>query len=309
MMKKYVIPACRSVVRALGLMALAGTQLPTWAAQPAPDVPAVVVLGGAEHISYDQLRDYARRRIDFKGLMGSLEGWKVIAREYALTRALVREGERAAIERPPVKPAEDADPLFLDDVYALKVFETLSNACRFENTESALKAYYDANPKAFEVPARVRIQRVMLPEGKAVGPLSASAWMTLQARAVTEGAAQFDKLIERAQEYAPDIYQGDLGWQVVDDRIDLLAALGDANVGNLVGPVREGDYWVLLRVIDKRPAFIPPWDAVRHQAHAIATQHCKESEHRRVMNELFRKYEVRIDIDALKRALASGAQR
>lgn len=276
--------------------------------EAALDAPVVMTIDGSEQITIDQLRRYASRRIDLKALMASTEGWKTIAREYALTRALIREGMQAGINRPPLKAEDEADPMFADDLYALKVFEARTQNCRFENTESALKPYYEANPKAFQLPASVRVERIMLPDRTVIGPLSAHAWLMLQARAVTDGHAQFEKLIERAKEYAPDIYQGDLGWQVIDDRIDLLAALGQANEGNLVGPLREGDYWVLLRVTAKRPAILPPWDAVQHQALAVATQHCKESEHERVINELFQKYRVHIDDEALKRAISPQAR-
>lgn len=290
--------------------ALGVAMLTVWAAVLAQTQPAgegaqsatVIDVGDTEHITYDDLRRYAARRIDLKALMASHEGWKAIAREYALTRVLMQEGQRLGVQRPPLKEEDAADPVFANDLYALKVYETLAKDCRFETSEAALKRYYDTHPEAFQVPARVRLQRIMLPDQTAIGPLAAPTWLTLQARAVTEGQANFDKLIERAREHTPGVHQGDIGWHVVDDRIDLLAAAGQAEVGNLVGPVREGAYWVLLRVTDKRPPLVPAWEDIRHQAHTIATQHCKETEHQRVMRELFEKYRVRIDVEAIVRA-------
>jgi hypothetical protein len=38
-----------------------------------------------------------------------------------------------------------------------------------------------------------------------------------------------------------------------------------------------------------------PWEAVRHQAHTAATEHCRNTEREKVMRTLFERYGVRIE--------------
>lgn len=262
---------------------------------------AAIIGDGDQAVSVQELRDYARQRMDLRPLWSTMEGRRTVLGQYIMMRLLVREGLRLGVEREQDDEPGRGDQSFLaDDRYAAKVYQLLAAPCDIPSDERAVKDYYDRHPDAFTLPSQVRLDRIILPRDMQVGPLPAPYWMALQARAVAERQARFEVLVDRAREQAPNLGQGDIGWVLLDQHAELLRAIDAAGLGDMVGPFEEGDHVILLRVTDKRAARQLPWEEVRHQARSLAVQHCKSSEEERVQRELHERYRVEMRPEVLK---------
>lgn len=277
----------------LGLMML--LSCPARAQSAAPSF-ALMVRIGDENVDQKTLREYAQARVDLRALLASDLGMEAIARDYALARVLVLEGQARGIQDDqPNAAADDTSPYLVMDRYAEKVYRQLSAQCDLPNDEVVLRDYYEKNPEAFSTPTRLRLSRVVLPLEKRIDIFDATTWLQVQAHAVALGQTSFENIVQRAQSEVPNIHQGDIGWTYLVGDDPLIGALQSAEAGNLVGPVRIGRQVVLLRVDDKMSPQRMPWEAVRHQAHTAATEHCRNTEREKVMRTLFERYGVRIE--------------
>lgn len=280
--------------------ALAAREEPGSASAVAAQDPVLIRVGSQETWRASDVRDYAVRRTDLRALLNTPIGWKALTEEFALTRALVLEGQRLGIRRAN-ETLPGVDPR-VDDVYALAVFQRLAGECKAPADEAGLRRYYDTHPEVFRIPPQAHLERIVLPKGAVLDKFPAEQWLGLQARAVALSGARFEALVRRAQDAFPDLVQGDLGWIVLEglEREPLLGAVRDAGPGGLVGPVVEGDHVYLIRVLDMRPGGVVPWEAVKHQAATRIVQHCREHRRQTVRDELFKRHEIVIDHAALK---------
>lgn len=298
------------------LFAAAGTT-PVWAQVPVPpnggadravnEDPVLVRLGEQDLIRASDVRAYAQRRIDMRPLLTTPHGVRALVDEIAMTRTLVLEGERLKEPRAS-ETAPGIDPRF-DDIYALAVYRKIAGECQAPADEVQARKYFDEHPQAFTLPAQARVERIILPKTLELDKFPAELWLGLQARAVATSGARFEALVQRAAEAAPALRQGDLGWMPLQgaDREPVLAALQSAGRGGLVGPLVEGDYVYLLRVADWRDAQKLPWDAVKHQVPTRAVQYCRETQRERVKTDLFQRYRVQIDDQALRALKVVGS--
>lgn len=292
---------CCAVVWAQG--AVQPVPVQPQAAQPAED-PVLIRLGAQEVFRYSDVQAYGRRRADLVPLLKSQTGFPMVVQEMAMTRALVLEGERLQVPRGS-SPEPGVDTR-LDDLYALGVYRKIAGDCAEPKTEADARRFYDENPQAFHLPVQLQLRRVVLPADATIDGFSADMWLGLQARAAAMGSARFEALVERARQAAPNLRQGDLGWVLLEGEQPLMKALRTAKAGEMVGPVRDGDYWYLLQVQARREAQQLPWESVRHQAAWRAVQYCRETQRERVKTSLFQRYGVQIDDKALRALGATG---
>ncbi|MHC2995905.1 hypothetical protein OA56_00175 [Tepidiphilus sp. HLB4] len=212
------------------------------------------------------------------------------------TRLLVREGQARGVER-----KSSADERF-DDVYALAVFNTLAPACEKPKDEAEAKAYYEQHPEAFQVPPRARVARIALKVDDKVGDEPAFGWLLMQATAIASGSKRFEDALADAQKVRPNERMGDLGFIELSDRAPIVKAIASAKAGDLVGPYRDGDYVYLFKVLEKREAQRLPWEQVRVHAATRAVEYCREQARTKVHDELFARYQVRLEEDAIRQA-------
>lgn len=265
--------------------------------------PVVIRLGQGEVYRLSDVQAYGRRRVDLLAFLKSQTAFPLVVQEFAMTRALVLEGERLQEPRGEVGP--EGDPR-LDDAFALAVYRKIAGSCSEPKTEDDARRFYDETPQAFQLPIQMRLSRIVLPAESAMDGFPAEMWLGLQANAAAMGSARFDALVERARRAHPNLRQGDLGWILLEGDQPLIKALATAQAGEMVGPVRDGDYWYLLQVQARREAQLLPWEAVRHQAARRAVQYCRETQRERVKAELFQRYAVQIDDKALRALGATG---
>lgn len=259
--------------------------------------PVVLTVGAEKQFTVAQLRAYGQRRNDLKALLSTPTGLLMVAEEMAMTEVLVKEGEKIGLPRPPVSEEDQSDSTLNNDLYAFLVYKKLVQACPELNTKEEEKKYYDSHPDAFVVPAQARVSRLVLPIAEKMDIFDAKSWLKFQARAVTEGQASFEKLLERAEEKAPKLAQGDIGWIALTDTSPIIQAIAEARQGDLVGPIEEGDFVMLLKVTEKRAAQQIPWESVQHQIKKRAMEYCQLSQREQIRNRLYKEYGVKIVSD------------
>lgn len=246
-----------------------------------------------EVITAKEFSEYVNRRIDLRPATRNASGVTAVVKEMALTRALNLEGPGAGV------PRRNEDRF--DDIHAHAVFAKLTPVCAAPKDEAEAKDFYEKNPKAFTAPASVRLSRVILPADTQVDGKNAADWLYAQAEAVARGRP-FDEVASQAEKLYKLDAQGDLGWASLNEENVILRALGDAGAGDLVGPVKDGDFVYLFQVVTKRPSQKLSWADVSTVAAKRAVSYCREEAHSKIQDQLLEKYGVQVD-DASVRGL------
>lgn len=255
--------------------------------------PVLARLGNGETITEKDLTEYVGRRIDLKAAARNASGVTTVVQEMALARALALEGQSLG-----VPPRSDKGDRF-DDIYAHSIFSKISPACEAPRDEAAARAFYDKTPKAFTLPTAIRLSRVILPAAEKVDGEPAGTWLMNQVQSIGAGRQKFEDAARRAEQAYRLDAQGDLGWVMLNEENVILRALGDANQGDIVGPVKDGDFVYLFQVAEKRPSQVVPWTEVSAVAAKRAVSYCREQARTEVQQRMFQKYGVQVDENAV----------
>lgn len=247
-----------------------------------------------EVITEDDLSGYVFRRTDLRAAARNKWGAEKILREMAMTRALVREGEQLQMPRATEKVAER-----FDDVYAHAVFKRLSPRCDPPENAAAARKYFDENPKAFTVPPMARLNRVMLPAAEKVEGKPAIDWLMGEAKEIAAGSQKFDDVVAQADKVYKLEAQGDLGWVVIPEENAIMRAIAGAKQGDMVGPVRDGDFVYLFSIQGKRESRQLTWDEAAVTASTRAVGYCRQQAAEKLESDLFAKYGVQFDSAAV----------
>jgi hypothetical protein len=144
------------------------------------------------------------------------------------------------------------------------------------------------------------LSRIILPVEARVEGEPAEPWLLRQAKAMSEGHQKFDAPASKAEQIYKLDAQGDVGWVALNDDNVILRALGAANPGEIVGPVKDGDYVYLFQVAEKRPGQIMPWAAVSSVAAQQAVNYCREQGRAAVHERVLKKYGVQVNETAVR---------
>lgn len=284
-------------------LAILGFSFAAASATAADDSDLVLArLGGKEVISAQDLSDYLDRRIDLRPARRNAWGVETILREMALTRTLGFEGEAMGVPR-----RTEGEATRFDDVYALAMYKKLAPACEPPADAAAARKYFDEHPQAFRVPPMARLSRIMLPVSATVDGEPAMGWLFLQAQAIAGGTQKLEDVAEKAATVHKLDPQGDLGWVTLTDDVQILRALADAKQGDLVGPVREGDFGYLFFVTSKREGRQLAWDEVATSVPKRALTVCHQESSEKLRNTMFKKYSVEIDKTAIDQLFTDAA--
>ncbi|MDR2127707.1 MAG: peptidyl-prolyl cis-trans isomerase [Burkholderiaceae bacterium] len=263
------------------------------AAETAPTT--VLVRLDGETITQADLSAYLDRFLDQRATARNASGVHAVLTDMAMMRALILEGSRIGVP----KAGGDAPERF-DAAYSLAVLRKLLPACEKPADVIATRQYFDGNPEAFRIPAAVRLTRVMLPVDARLEDKPAMGWLFEQAQAVASG----QKKMEQVARQAATVYildpQGDLGWVNLEGDNTIMQALGSAQSGDLVGPVRDGDFGYLFLVTGKRESRQAAWNEVAATAATRAEQYCKQKSREDLRASLFERHGVKIDAAAVK---------
>lgn len=281
----------------LGMARFCGSCLLTALAivvSPVAAAADLVQLKGGEVITSSDLSQYLERRVDLRASSRTKWGVEQVLREMAMGRALVQEGERLGEKRQPGKEGER-----FDDAYAMSVFRKLMPACDPPADATASRKFFDENPQAFKVPPMARLSRVMLPASETVDGMTAVDWLMDQARLIASGTRTFDDVVKRAEGIYRLEAQGDIGWAVLVDENVILRTLAAAKQGDMVGPVREGDFVYFFSIEGKRDSRQLAWDEVAVSAAARAVNYCRQTATRKLEKDLLAKYGVVMNSTAI----------
>lgn len=256
-------------------------------ASPVAAAADLVQLKGGEVITSSDLSQYLERRVDLRASSRTKWGVEQVLREMAMGRALVQEGERLGEKRQPGKEGER-----FDDAYAMSVFRKLMPPCDPPADATAARKFFDENPQAFRVPPMARLARVMLPASETVDGVAAADWLMDQAKLIASGAQTFEGVTKRAEGIYRLEAQGDIGWAVLVDENVILRTLAAAKQGDMVGPVREGDFVYFFSIEGKRDSRQLAWDEVAVSAAARAVNYCRQTATRKLEEDLLAKYGV-----------------
>lgn len=276
-----------------GIVLLAGAMALGAAFAQEAGNPVLARLGNGETITEKDLTQYVGRRIDLKAAARNASGVTTVVQEMALARALALEGQSLG-----VPPRSDKGDRF-DDIYAHTIFSKISPACEAPRDEAAARAFYDKTPKAFTLPTSIRLSRVILPAAEKVDGEPAGTWLMNQVQSIGAGRQKFEDAARRAEQAYRLDAQGDLGWVMLNEENVILRALGDANQGDIVGPVKDGDFVYLFQVAEKRPSQVVPWTEVSAVAAKRAVSYCREQARTEVQQRMFQKYGVQVDENAV----------
>lgn len=277
--------------RSLLTIALLGITFHTHTALASTEILAR--FGNGEVITEKDLSDYLSRRVDLRAVSRNAWGVENVLREMAMTRVLL-------LEEGMQHDQSDTRLYRFDDKNALPVHKRLMPACVAPENEAAARAFYDKNPEAFRVPPMARLSRIMLPVKERVDGEPAVGWLLAQAQAVASGKRKFDEVVRQASVVHKLDPQGDLGWVTLTDEAQILRALADANTGDMVGPVTEGEFVYFFQILAKRDARLLSWEEVASSASGRAVRYCREQGAAQLRERLFKKYAVEVDKAAIR---------
>ena len=256
----------------------------------------LVRLSNGETISRDDFSAYVERRVDLRASSRNVWGVQTVLREMATVRVLSLEGAQIG------EPRQDGrEEQRFDDVYAQAVYAKLLPVCVPPADEKASRQYFSDNPQAFRVPPMARLSRVILPASETLDGEPAAAWLMKEAEAVASGKKSFDDLVKQAEAVYKLNPQGDLGWiTLFDEDVSVLRVLATTKQGEMVGPLREGDFAYLFKVNEKREGRQLAWEEVAVSVPARAVSFCRQEGAKKVRSELFAKYGVELDNTAIR---------
>ena len=257
--------------------------------------PPLARLSSGETVSKDDFNTYLSRRTDLKPLVRNYWGAENALKEMLMTRVLVLEGLRL---KEPSRASEKPDRF--DDIYGHAVYRQLVKTCPSTVDEASGRKFYAEHPEVFTAPPSVRLARVMLPVSEKVDGAPSMAWLLEQAQDIAKGTKNFDQVVKRAESIYKLEIQGDLGWVNLAGDVTIMRALAGANPGEMVGPVRDGDFAYLFLLGDKRPSRVAKWEEVRASAGRAQINFCREQANKELTNKLFKQYGVTIDHNAIK---------
>ena len=257
--------------------------------------PRLATLSESEVVTPSDFEAYLARRVDLKPLARNFWGAESALKEMLMTRTLVLEGLRL---KEPNRNSEQ--PERFDDIYGAAVYKKLVATCPSSVDDKSARSFYDKHPEVFTTPATARLARVMLPVADKVDGMPSMAWLMEQAEVVAKGASDFNALASKTAGLYKLEPQGDLGWVNLTGDVTIMRALMAAKSGEMVGPVRDGDFAYLFLLGEKREPRLLKWDEVKTTAAARQVRYCREQANNELREKLFKKYNVSIDENAVK---------
>jgi hypothetical protein len=256
----------------------------------------LVRFSNGETISQADLSAYLEKRVDLRPTSRSAWGVQTVLREMAAVRVFSLEGKQVGVPHEEGREAQR-----FDDIYAQAVYAKLAPACTPPADEKASRQYFNDNPQAFRVPPMARLSRVILPATETVEGESAAAWLMKEAGDVAAGKKSFDDLTKQAEAVYKLDPQGDLGWiTLFDEEASVLRVLATAKQGEMVGPLREGNFAYLFKVNEKREGRQLAWEEVALSVPARSVAYCRQEGAKKVRSDLFAKYGVELDNAAIR---------
>lgn len=260
----------------------------------------LATLSDSENITKTDLEKYVSSRIDLGGTFKNSYSIENSLNAMIMTRVLVMEGVARSMPRLGENTADEK----YDDKYGFAVFRSMSVPCLPLKDKEAEKKYYEDNPEIFKANSSVRLYRYMLPASRQIDAVDANTKLTEWAKAWSAKKITLDQIGAEAARHYNLENQGDIGWVQLSDEIELMRAVDSAKVGELVGPVTEGDFIYLFYVADKHPQRQLRWSEVEGQVSKMAVSSCIRKNSENIKNQLYKKYNVIVHKENIKKVFS-----
>jgi peptidyl-prolyl cis-trans isomerase C len=215
--------------------------------------PVVAATVNGRPIYIEDVRAYAVAR----GMMqegedadANSDAFYVALEELIQVRLFAMEAEARGLDREPDvrRQLENAR----ERVLAAAIYEEIDQQA---TNPDAIRRLYDENASRLGQGTEIHLRHIQFNSREAAD----AAKRRLDAGELFEALA-FELSTER--ETAPD--GGDLGWASLSDVAPpIRAAVGDANVGELMGPIQMDNTWQIVRVEDRRERGVPSLETLR----------------------------------------------
>lgn len=270
------------------LALVSNLSMPAWANEANP----VLAIVADFPITKQDLLNYGRESPYLLPYLSIPGGPMRILKDMVNERLLILEGERLGIVQ-----GEKSNP-----AYAFQIRNYLTPPCPVPDPNTT-RTYYDENPEKFSTPVFLRLYRFGLPftaenETAVFGQLrdlrdritrSETTLSAAVAEAEAEGKSESDA-----------VRQGDLGF-LPDDSPDnpTMKELIHAPVNQIVGPLKQKDWFFLYQVTDRREPILATYESVKVEAAKVQREACSQLKWNKLFNELRQRWPVKMLVDEI----------
>lgn len=244
-----------------------------------------IAMVGAVAITRQDLLDYARPPI-MRPYLNIPGGPMRILDNMIKERLLVLEGERLGM--PKLDSAEGGD-----SAYAISVRLRKAPRCAPPD-ETTAKAFYDGHPGKFSTPLYLRLNRYGLrfsPQNES----TISEKLLALKRDITAGVTNFTALSDLSEDEIGRTRHGDIGYLPYDDPTNpIMSTLSLAQIGQVIGPLKQKDMLFLYQVTARREPVLTPYDSIKNEVSAAQQEECYSQKLDALFTELKQRWPVKI---------------
>lgn len=272
-----------------------------------PHSPVFVRIAGQAH-TLDELTQFVRKRPALQPLLLNRQGIDSVVQEYIDAQVFTLEGIRAQLPiSPELKPGEDG--------YYFAVQFQLLPRCTPPD-EATLQREYETNPETYATPPMLRVKRLVWPEHEPLQGRPAALVLEEIARALRDSPQSFathEAQLRQAAALAglrlPEL--GDLGFQTLLPRAKrktpLEIQLGEAQIGQVIGPLNHDGFLFVLLVLDRREPVVTPWPQARAAVEREWVRTCRDQGLKALRKRLYQTYQVETDQDVVAQIQPLGS--
>lgn len=266
---------------------------PLWA-ESIRENPVLATIGTDYTVSKVDLISYARPLPNLFPYLTIPGGPRRILDDMIKTRLLINEGLRLGMPRPGPESGGDT-------AYAIAVRLRLAPRCAAPD-ESTVRAYYDAHPEQFSSPAFLRLNRFGLrftPENRE----AVSARLQALVGNLVRGETSFAALAPDSDDEFGKSRAGDLGFVAQEDTSSpITAELLKAKIGQIVGPLEQGDMLYLYQITARRDGVLEPYAGIRANVAEKQQQACYTQRVNEMFETLKQRWPVKYLLDDIDSA-------
>lgn len=236
-------------------------------------------------------------------MLQSAQGVTQTAKNLAARRLLAIEAQKSGLAAQPVVKARQklADEKVLSDA-RIEQFEA-ANAPDAKAIDDYARAEYKSNAKAFTVPEETHVRHILI-EGDSVDSKVKVERLLTQIKM----GADFGKLAEEnSQDPGSAAKGGDLGFAPSNRYVPEFSKAMDElkKAGDLSAPVKTQFGWHILKLEERRPSRVLPYEEVAEKLKSDATKRLVNEKRLAMTNGLIK--DAKVNEDAIKALGASAA--
>ncbi len=151
-------------------------------------------------------------------------------------------------------------------------------------SEEELRAFYEADPSRFREPEKAKVQEIFIRHDHSLAEKVAK---------MAKSGADFEELARKYNQRT--VTKGKNGWLGYISA-DMYANVGKKALtmrpGEIAGPIPMGNNFSIIRVVDRKPSYIPSFEEARSKVRKEYIRTKREELRQRWMTELRKKYRV-----------------